>query len=91
MLINLRVIPDGLSGGAIAVIVLLVLGTIAAGAGFIYYLKLKNYEFNKLFGNQRTNPRAQNIQMDGGGFDNFSYVTDPEVQIQNDNLTFKDI
>ena len=90
-MINLRVIPDGVSGGAIAVIVLLVLAIIACGVGFIYYLKFKNYEFNKLFGNQRTNPRAQNIQMDGGGFDNVSYATDPEVQIQNDNLTFKDI
>ena len=88
---RLRFTSGGLSGGAIAVIVLLVLAIIAGGAGFMYYLKLKNYEFNKLFGNQQTNPRAQNIQIDGGRFDNVSYATDPEVQIQNDNLNFKDI
>ena len=72
-------------------IILLVLAIIVGGAGFIYYLKIKNYEFNKLFGNQRTDQRTQNLQMSGGGFDNVSYAVDPDVQIQNDNLTFKDI
>ena len=72
-------------------IILLVLAIIVGGAGFIYYLKIKNYEFNKLFGSHRTDQRTQNLQMGGGGFDNVSYAVDPDVQIQNDNLTFKDI
>ena len=72
-----------MSSGGIAAIVIFCLVAVAGGTVFFICLRKHNYEFNKLFGNQRPTRLIQDKARDHSGFDNVVYEND-QVNLSTD-------